>query len=204
MLMRTIAIMLLLTDAVSAADWVELNDLAKNWTTKGNWTVKDGAFDLTPRKGEVGWSRFNAYLWSIKKDYAEFECSFDYKVEVKGNSGFYFHVGDVADPVATGIEVQINDVIDPKAKLTDHHSGGIIIGNKNPGIPPSRQTAKPAGEWNTMLVSVTKDTLKVTLNGEVVNEVKLTEGKIADKPKTGSIGFQDHGLPLQIRKIKVK
>jgi hypothetical protein len=46
--------------------------------------------------------------------------------------------------------------------------------------------------------------LTVKLNGEVVNEVDLTQGKVADRPQTGWIGFQDHGLPLGLRNIKIR
>jgi hypothetical protein len=45
----------------------------------------------------------------------------------------------------------------------------------------------------------------VKLNGEVVNEVNLSDNaKLKDRPETGYIGFQDHGLPLKLRKMKVK
>src|SRR5262249_42871300 len=94
------------------AGWVNLlagGDLTKNWTTKGNWKLgTDGVVTLTPRPGESGWQRYDAYLWS-QKQYKDFEANFDYKVAKGGNSGFYFHVGDLKSPVAKGIEVQIYD-----------------------------------------------------------------------------------------------
>ncbi|CAN5131024.1 hypothetical protein BH11PLA2_BH11PLA2_24750 [soil metagenome] len=179
--------------AADDAKWVDLtgDDLAKNWTTKGNWVLKDGVFTLTPRMGEKGWSRFNAYLWSNKTDYTDFECEFEYKVEKAGNSGFYFHVGDVANPVNKGIEVQIEDSFG-QTKLTDHTSGGVI-----PGIAPTKNVAKAPGEWNKMIVTVKGDKLTVTLNGTVNNDIELSKfDKLKDRPKSGSIGFQDHGLPL--------
>src|SRR5436190_17408837 len=83
-------------------------DLTTHWTTAGNWSWKDGVATLTPRPGEKGWTRWGSYLWS-KKDYGDFEAEFDYQVQKDGNSGFYFRVGDVNDPVAKGIEVQISD-----------------------------------------------------------------------------------------------
>ena len=67
---------------------------------------------------------YDAYLWA-KKQYKDFEADFEYKVAKNGNSGFYFHVGDVKSPVATGIEVQIYDSFSrgKDAKLNDHDSG---------------------------------------------------------------------------------
>jgi hypothetical protein len=194
-----IAALLCTAPGPTDADWTDLSDMAKHWTTKGNWAAKDGTFTLTPRPGEKGWSRFDAYLWSTKKDYTDFECKFEYKVEKGGNSGFYFHVGDVDNPVAKGIEVQIYDS-HGQTKFNDHTSGGVI-----PGIAPTKNPAKPAGEWNAMIVTVNADKLTVSLNGEVNNEVDISKNdKLKTRPKTGSIGFQDHGLPLGIRNVKIR
>ena len=176
-------------------------DLAKNFTTKGNWILdKEGVVALVPRKGESGWTRYDSYLW-LNKQYKDFEAEFDYKVAKGGNSGFYFHVGDVKSPVATGIEVQIYDSFSrgKDAKLNDHDSGGII-----PGIPPTRNTAKAPGEWNHMHVTCQAGKVIVKLNGEVVNDVALDNPKIKTRPTSGSVGFQDHGLPLWLRNIKIK
>ena len=190
--------------AETAGGWVDLlegNDLSRRWETKGNWSLdKDGVVTLTPRPGETGWSRWDAYLW-LKEPREDFEIEFDYRVEKGGNSGFYFHVGDKSDPVAKGIEVQIYDshAGGKDRKLTDHDSGGII-----PGIPPTRNAAKPAGEWNRIAVLCRGKDVTVRLNGEVVNEVKLDDPRIQDRPKSGHIGFQDHALPLALRKIRIR
>jgi hypothetical protein len=174
-------------------------DLNKHWETKGNWSLNDGVITLTPRPGERGWSRWDAYLWS-KKQYADFRISFDYMVQKGGNSGFYFRVRDRNDPVAQGIEVQIFDSGSKPAdaKLTDHDSGGII-----PGKAPTKNAAKPAGEWNSFVITSRDDKLTVVLNGEVVNEVDLTAGALGRRPKVGYIGFQDHALPLSLRNIRI-
>lgn len=184
--------------------WVNLldtKDLKDNWITTGNWLLdKNGVVALEPRPGEKGWQRYDAYLWA-KKQYKDFECEFEYKLNKSGNSGFYFHVGDLKEPVKKGIEVQLYDSASkPKdAKLTDHDSGGII-----PGIPPTRNAAKPAGEWNKMLVTVKGNRVVVDLNGERVNDVSLDYKTIKDRPPTGYIGFQDHGLPMWLRSIRVR
>jgi Domain of Unknown Function (DUF1080) len=185
-------------------DWVNLlagGELSKHWFTEGNWKLdKEGVVALEPRKGESGWTRYNMYLWA-KQRHTDFDADFEYKVAQGGNSGFYFHVSDLKDPVKNGIEVQIYDSgSKPKdAKLTDHDSGGII-----PGVPPTRNNAKPAGEWNHMQVTCKGTKVTVRLNGEVVNEVSLDQGQLKSRAPTGYIGFQDHGLPLSLRNIKVR
>jgi len=190
--------------AAENGGWVGLlegNSLTKHWTTEGNWSINDdGVVTLVPRPGEKGWTRVNAYLWS-NKQYKDFEIEFDYKVQKGGNSGFYFNVGDKNSPVAKGIEVQIYDSGSkgPDARLGDHDSGGII-----PGIPPTKNTAKPANEWNTFDITRKGNKLTVKLNGQVVNEVSLDNPKIKNRPESGWIGFQDHGLPLALRKIRIR
>jgi hypothetical protein len=184
--------------------WTNLladNNLSAHWETTGNWKMSDdGVVTLEPREGERGWTRYGAYLWSDKQ-YDNFEIMFDYRVQPRGNSGFYFNVAEKGDPVAKGIEVQIYDSGSKAegAKLTDHDSGGVI-----PGIPPQKNTAKPAGEWNTFHVRVEGEKLTIKLNGEVVNEVELQTGRLKGRPDKGFIGFQDHGLPLSLRNIRVR
>jgi hypothetical protein len=184
--------------------WINLlagGDLTKHCFTKGNWKLdKDGVAQLEPRAGESGWTRYDMYLWA-KPKFTDFDADFEYKVAKGGNSGFYFHVGDLKDPVKNGIEVQIYDSGSKPAdaKLSDHDSGGII-----PGVPPIKNTAKPAGEWNRMQVTCKANKVTVRLNGEVVNEVNLDQGQLKTRPPTGYIGFQDHGLPLWLRNIKVR
>jgi hypothetical protein len=186
--------------AAEPEDLLAGNDLTKFWETTGNWSAADGVATLTPRPGEKGWSRWSAYLWS-KNELKDFEIDFEYKLQPGGNSGFYFHVGDKNDPVKKGIEVQIYDSASfpPEKPLNDHDSGGVI-----PGIPPTKRVAKPAGEWNHFHIVVKEGKLTVHLNGEVVNEISLDNPRIKDRPEKGYIGFQDHGLPLLIRNIRLK
>ncbi|MCB9881110.1 MAG: DUF1080 domain-containing protein [Planctomycetes bacterium] len=184
--------------------WVDLTrnaPLDAHWTTKGNWQRSDdGVVALTPRPGESGWSRFDDYLW-LEGQYGDFEMQFEYKVEVRGNSGFYFHVGDRKSPVAHGIEVQIFDSYGKpeNAKLTDHDAGGII-----PGIPPHANAARAPGTWNHVHVICERGLLLVFWNDTLVNRLNLDHPSIADRSASGSIGFQDHALPLALRNVRIK
>lgn len=187
-----------------AGEWVDLlpgGDLSKFWQTTGNWKVEEGAVRLVPRPGEKGWSRHDAYLHLKDKQYKDFEFEFEFKTEKGGNSGFYFHVGDPKEPVKTGIEVQLYDSGSkkPDAKLTDHDAGGII-----PGYPPTKNAAKPTGEWNKVHVTVKGEKLTVRINDVIVNDVDLNSDKLKRFPKTGYIAFQDHALPLWLRGMKIK
>jgi hypothetical protein len=192
--------------APKAGEWIDLlsadtMNLNEHWTTTGNWRLMDGVATLAPREGEEGWSRWSAYLWS-KEQYEDFDVEFEYKLEKDGNSGFYFRVGDVDDPVEKGIEMQIYDTDPTKAvgELSDHDAGGII-----PGLKPHRIAAKPAGEWNKVEVMHFDDKIVVMLNGVNVNAHDLGPGgELSKRPRKGAIGFQDHALPISLRNIRIR
>ncbi|MFT5129998.1 MAG: putative heme-binding domain-containing protein, partial [Rhodothermales bacterium] len=160
-----------------------------DWNTGGNWAQDaEGSFFLTPRPGEKDWKRYGHYLWS-KKAYQDFEIDFEYKHEKGGNSGLYFNVANPQEAVGSVIEVQIKDSAG-ETKLGAHGvTGGIL-----PGVDPTANASKPAGQWNHMSVRSQGGEVTVTLNGKTVNQVKLTHRKLASKPKKGFVGFQDHGL----------
>ena len=183
--------------------WLEplsAGELTEHFTTAGNWTLADGVATLTPSEGQRGWQRYGHYLW-LNGDYAEFEAEFDYRLQKRGNSGFYFHVGDRAQPVRTGVEVQLyaTPPEKPQKRLTDHDSGGII-----PGGPPRENASQQPGSWNRMHVRVEDGEIRVTLNGRLVHVMALDHRAIADRPPTGAIGFQDHSLPLELRRFRVR
>ena len=168
------------------------------WTTSGNWFANErGELEIKPREGEKGWKRFDAYLYSAKR-YRNFVFDFEYKHPKGGNSGFFFRIADQADPVTSGFEVQIND-IHGKTKLTPHDCGGVIQ-----TAAPTVNAAKPAGEWNRMIVTMKDNDLKVELNGARVVEIDLKKAAKKSLPETGFISLQDHGLHLFFRNLRIK
>ena len=124
-----LVILISLAPLVSAKEkgWVTLyngKDLT-GWQTTGNWLPqKDGSVLIQPRKGEKGWQRYKAYLWT-KRTYKDFVLHVEYKYPPKGNSGIYFRVRDRDNPVKTGIEAQVLDSFGKK-KVGPHDHGGII------------------------------------------------------------------------------
>ena len=197
-------ILIALAPALCAEDkgWVTLyngKDLT-GWQTTGNWLPqKDGSLLIKPRKGERGWQRYSAYLWS-KKKYKDFVLHVEYKYPPKGNSGIHFRVGDLKNPVNTGIEAQVLDSYGKK-KMGHHDHGGIIR-----TVGASKNMSKKAGEWNTMILTCKGHHLKVQLNGEQIVDIHLDKTPMKDRPLEGYIGLQDHGEPnnLHFRNIKIK
>ena len=169
------------------------------WTTNGNWLVQPrGILVIRPRAGEKGWQRYADYLWT-NKPYENFVLQLEYKIPKKGNSGIFLGVKDKNNPVYQGLEIQILDSHEKKEPLTPHDCGGVI------GIQaPQKNAAKPFGTWNQMVIVCQGNHLQVELNGEQVIDLDVGNKVSRDKPLAGYIGLQDHGLPLEFRKIRIK
>ena len=158
----------------------------------------DGTEVIESWDGKEGWKRFDAYLWADKQ-YGDFVLDLEFKYPPKGNSGVFVRVGDPANPVETGIEVQILDSLGKEEPLTPHDMGGVIK-----TVGPSKNMAKPAGEWNRMIVTCKGSNLKVKLNGEQIVDVDLAQTDSKDKPLEGYLGLQDHGQVMWFRNIRIK
>ena len=172
------------------------------WKTTGNWIPQeDGSVLIQPREGEKGWQRYDAYLFSEKK-YKDFVADFEYSYPPGGNSGFYFRIGDLSDPVKNGIEAQILDSSKKKEPLTAHDHGGIV----GKAAAPSKNMSRPPGEWNRMVVTCIGTQCQVELNGEEIVDVDLSKTPVKDGPLEGYIGFQDHGQPnnIKFRNIRIR
>lgn len=168
------------------------------WETTGNWLVEEGGvLAIKPRPGERGWGRFGAYLWA-EKQYGDFILDLEFKIPKGGNSGVFVRVKDRKNPVNTGIEVQISDV-HGKKKVGAHDCGGVIG-----TVGPTKNMAKPAGEWNRMVVTCRGTRLLVALNGEQVVDCDLTKTSRKNRPLVGAVGLQDHGQTLWFRNIRIK
>jgi len=153
----------------------------------------------------------------------EFE-NFDLKLEVKidtgGNSGimFYVHEGDDSAKYYasyfTGPEMQVLDnERHPDSKIKKHRAGDLYD-----LISCSKESAKPALEWNQYEIKADKGKLDLFVNGVNVvsttmwdaNWKKLVAGsKFKKWPefgtfKKGRIALQDHGHNVWYRNIRIR
>lgn len=184
-------------DAVGYVPLFNGKDLT-GWQTTGNWLVEqDGSISLHPREGEKGWQRYDAYL-STQRKYTDFVLDLEFKINAKGNSGVFMRVGDLTDPVKRGFEVQILDTHGLE-KPGHHDCGGIVR-----GIGPSKNMAKPAGEWNRYTITVKGRSVKVVFNGEMIIDTTLDDINMKDRPNEGHIAFQDEALRVWYRNVRIK
>ena len=179
----------------------------KGWAATGNiegWSVENGAIACLVKGGD--------YLYTTE-EFENFILSAEFKVDPDVNSGIFVRWSDLKDPVNTGIEVQ---VLDSFGKPSDKHACGAIYDI----IAPTKQTCKPAGEWNKVFITCNRNLVAVEMNGEKIAQMDLDQWTSAgmnpdgtrnkftkaykDLPRKGHIGLQDHGGRVWFRDIKIK
>lgn len=193
-----------------AVGWRSLFDgkTLEGWKATGNpdaWTVEDGAILC---KGVRG-----GYLHTLEQ-FDDFVLSIDFKIAPRVNSGVFFRWSDLGDPVHTGLEMQILDSYG-REKPGKHDCGALYD-----LVAPTRNVARPAGEWNTAVITCRDNLITVALNGETVTRIDLnrwttprmnpdgTRNKFRyawkELPRRGHIGLQDHGGRVWFRNIKLR
>lgn len=144
------------------------------------------------------------------KQYGDYILRFDFKLEAGGNNGVGIRAPLFGDAAYKGMEVQILDGNDPKYKdLKDWQRHGSVY-----GIAAADPIQLKIGEWNQEEIIVNGRNVKVTVNGQVINDVNLDEAikdgfvSNVDHPgvhrNRGHIGFLGHKDPIEFRNIRIK
>lgn len=186
--------------------WVvgQWNDVSKP-APGAQWTVKDGVLYSSRQRGN--------WLMS-EKEYGDFILEFEIKLSPQGNSGLALRAPMKGDPAFDGMELQFADFRYNTDAKDSELTGGIYR-----AIAPTKQVYKPT-EWNKCRVELKGTHLKVTLNGEVIQDVDLSKfdkpvkrhdgsdaPPVKDRPRKGHIGFQHLSRdepPVQVRGARIK
>jgi len=156
--------------------------------------------------------RSGGYIVVHERPHGDFVLEFDYKLSKRCNSGVFLRVGDLKDPVMTGLEIAIDDTTG-----TGLHDPGAFYDL----VAPRVNAQKPLGEWNHMIITAKGPNIEVALNGQVVSKINLAEwtepGKrpdgsnhkfskvaVKDFARPGYLGFQDHGSDCWYKNVKIK
>lgn len=141
-------------------------------------------------------------LWYTPTKFDSYSLKLDWKLVADHNGGVFVGFPDPGnDPfvaVNKGYEIQI-DATD----AADRTTGAIYTFQ---GANPEAVTAalKPVGSWNSYEIIVQGQTIKVVLNGTVVNEFVSTDP--ARDISKGFVGIQNHGNgeAVSYRDIRIK
>ncbi|WP_422926656.1 3-keto-disaccharide hydrolase [Singulisphaera sp. PoT] len=189
----------LIFDGTSGKGWITNKDSKP--LSKAN-VQADG---LNPHKS-------GGYIVAHERPHGDFVFDFDYKLTKGCNSGVFIRVGELKEPVMTGLEIAIDDTTG-----TGLHDSGAFYDLVSPKV----NAQKPAGEWNHMTITAKGPKIEVVLNGEAVSKIDLSEwtepGKrpdgskhkfakvtVKDFARPGYLGFQDHGSDCWYKNVKIK
>ncbi len=158
----------------------------------GTFAVKDGVL-AGIRKDR------SAYWLSTAEQYGDFELRLEYKIPPKGNSGVFIRAPHDGRTSQKGMEIQIYD--EPNRETPDKGSTGSIY----LVVPATKFAHRPPGEWNEIWILCDGDRVKITINGEVVNDAKMSEHEaLKDRPRKGYVGLSSHTDTVEFRNIRLR
>ena len=150
-------------------------------------------------------------------EYQDYEFAIEWQIDPCGNSGIIFAVVEDSkydNTYNTGPEMQVLDnTCHPDAKIIKHRAGDLYD-----LISCSKETVKPAGEWNQVRIVSKNSNMEFWLNGtkvvaftmhnqawdEMVAKSKFSSMPAFGKAKKGHIALQDHGDGVRYRNIKIR
>jgi hypothetical protein len=210
-----------LTAAEKKSGWVLLFDgkTTNGWRTYQN--LPDDSWEIA--KGQLHCKHDGVTKRAdlvTKEEYPSFELVMDWKVEKGCNSGLLYHVLEThKSSYETGPEYQLIDDLGytengKTTQLEEWQKSGADYAMH----PPSKLTAKPAGQYNHTRLVVKGAHVEHWLNGVKVVDFEAwtpdwqklkTSGKWKDYPdyglsKTGLIALQDHGGGIWFKNIKIR
>jgi len=183
-----------------------------------NWIIEENAMKVFTGEGKKPGQGSNGDIIYASQKFKNFELSIDWKTEKMGNSGIFYNVREVPGKAIyyAAPEVQILDNVD----ATDNKIASHLAGSLYDMLPADPKTVKPAGEWNTIVISVKDGKVTHTQNGVKVCEYTLwttewdalvANSKFKTFPgftegiaKEGYIGLQDHGYAIWFRNVRIR
>jgi hypothetical protein len=178
---------IILFNGKDLAGW-RLTDLGAD----NGWSVKNGVLINAVPQPE-GKPRKHYGNLRTDKEFEDFNLTLEVRVPPKGNSGVYLR----------GIyEVQVEDSYGQP--LDSHHMGGIYS-----RIKPAVAAEKPAGEWQSLDITLVDRHVTVILNGQKIidNQPLLgcTGGALwSDVTRPGPIYLQGDHTGIEYRNVVLK
>jgi len=160
----------------------------EGWTKieQGDWTVENGV--LIGRNG-INWTtnpeKTGSWL-STEKQYKDFRLELQFKISAGGNSGVFLRSLHERNPAFTGYEMQIHDGAGRPPSKTGPGSLYDFAG-------PTKNTIRPAGQWNSATITAQGPKIRIELNGEKILEA------IGTRSPAGYIGLQNHDDKSEVR-----
>ncbi len=165
------------------------------WQTTGNWVYESGgAVALKPKSRRRRlFPDYKSFLWT-DSTYDDFVLDLEFKVGKGGSSGVFLR----SSSPRRYVQAQIRDS-HGKGPLGDRTAGAVV------GVAaPRKNMAKPAGQWNRMIITCDRDRMQVELNGEEVIDIDLSDSPETRSLRSGRIGLENASNPVAFRNVRIK
>ena len=148
------------------------------------WVVHDGILENTDPGVDL----------ITEQEFGDSELHIEYLVPEDGNSGIFLR---------GRYEIQILDSLGREYSYPAEN--GAVYNQKSPDV----EASKPAGEWQTMDITLRGMTLSVTLNGQKIHDNVTIQGPTGgqlgdDNPPEGPLMLQGDHTAVQFRNIRIR
>ena len=162
-------------------------------------------------EGAINVHGTGGYLLVYDQPFGDFVFQCDVKMSrPECNSGVFVRTSDLADPVNTGLEVQV---------YAGSLSGAQDFGAIYDLVAPSRDATHGPGQWDTLEIRCVGPDISVKVNGDEVAAMNCDEfdqpgrrpdgtphkfvRSIKDFARRGYVGLQDHGHDVWYKNVKL-
>lgn len=174
---------------VSLFDGKTLNGWVITGENKEGFVVRDGAIVWNARGGQQ--------LRTVKR-YDNYVLRLEWAIGEGKNNGLQLRCPRAGRNSKVGFEFQM---LGQQFDTPNNDSTASIYDV----LPPLKDTSKPAGEWNTLEITLDGPHYKAVLNGEVVQDVNFDEvEELRYRLRNGFIVISDHGGYAAFRNIRLK
>lgn len=192
--MRTLCLLTALTivSSIGTAETIFPLQLPDDWEQVGG-TAASFHMDVACLKIQQGQGEPSAIL--TRSNYENFDLSFEFKCHEWEESGLLIHA-PWNGAWRAGLMVALGD---HQGDAPDPFRSGALFRY----LPPRVMAVNAAGEWNTCQVHMDWPRLTVVLNGQMVQDVDLSEHpRLAQTLRRGRIGFlNSYGWGMEVRNM---
>jgi hypothetical protein len=180
--------------------WIYGKDGKADAKSGAGYRVRDGVLYCTKEDG--------GKLYTVK-EYANFVFRFEFRLTPNANNGIGIRAPLEGDPAYVGMEIQVlDDSGSAYANLRPSQYHGSIYDV----VAAKRGALRPVEEWNEEEILAEGDHVRVTVNGVVVVDARLSDVKdpaiLTRHPgltrKSGHIGFLGHGAEVEFRGMRIR
>lgn len=153
--------------------------------------VTDGAVMASPSSAWPAWL-------STNREYENFDLSCEVFFKGWSDGGVYIHAPEHGRGGLCGIKINLFHQIDKEPKT---NSMGSVFNV----VAPRRADVHKPGEWNRLRIVNDWPSLRVWINGELVQDVRIdTHPELSRRLRHGALGFVALGYPFRFRNVTVK